>query len=144
MTVREPLNLEQLLDRLGSNETPGDTNHRYALRRALLKSRSFEVNQLTAKWLRLFSLTTSAVAGGAVAVAFVMVIQTTLNMEVQNNVYAIESSQGDYTAYGAVTTSDMMPMDFLNQMRMVDFEEIVPEHRIRQIFDQNVDLAFTR
>lgn len=144
MTEREPLNLEQLLEHLGSKEIPGDTQHRYALRRALLKSRCFEVNQITARWLKFFTLTSSAVAGGAVAVAFVVMVQATLNMEINDSVYAAEMNRTGYSLASSMTTSDMRPMDFLNQMEVADFAGLVPDQGIHWIFDQNIDLAFTR
>lgn len=144
MTEREPLNLEELFERLGSKEIPGDSRHRYALRRALLKSRCFEVNQLTAKWLKAFSITSSAVAGGAVAVAFVMAVQATLSMEVANYEYAADDKRISLQAANSITTTDLAPMEYLNQMQVADFSELLQEQKLRQVLDQNIDLAFTR
>lgn len=137
MTQREPLNLEQLLECLGSNETPGDSHHRYALRRALLKSRCFEVNQITAKWLRLFTLTTSAVAGGAVAVAFVLVVQTTLTMDIEDRSHTARNSL-------ASENRNLRPMELINQMKVAEINEMVPYDDLRKVFIKDIDLAFTR
>gem|GEM_PF-2990640 len=71
----EPLSqLEQLLETLGSQESPGDTQHRYALRRALLRSDVFAANRSAMKWFRVFTVTGSALAGGlVVTVMFISV-----------------------------------------------------------------------
>lgn len=78
MTAQNQLNLEELLERVGSHEVPGDTKHRYALRRALLRSRYFETNRATAKAMRIFGMTTSIVAGGAVIAVFVLAIRVSV------------------------------------------------------------------
>ncbi len=73
MPPKSPLNLEDLLERLGAQEVPGDVGHRHRLRRALLRSRYFDPPQPVV-WMRFVEMTVPVIAGGivvtAVAVAF--------------------------------------------------------------------------
>lgn len=68
--------IEQLLEKLGSNETPGDTRHRYALRRALLRSRRFSANRVTLRLVQFFAVSGSVLAGGLMAVVVISVVTT--------------------------------------------------------------------
>ncbi|MBU0645927.1 hypothetical protein KJ611_00395 [Patescibacteria group bacterium] len=102
-----------------------------------MKSRCFEVNQITAKWLRLFTLTTSAVAGGAVAVAFVLVVQTTLTMDIEDRSHTARNSL-------ASENRNLRPMELINQMKVAEINEMVPYDDLRKVFIKDIDLAFTR
>lgn len=64
MENEPPVNLDQLLERLGSDEAPGDSKHRYALRRALLNSPVFEPSERSERRSLLFGATASLMAGG--------------------------------------------------------------------------------
>ncbi len=61
---RNQQNIEDLLERMGSQEHPGDPQHRYELRRQLLCSRFFEDCNRQSRWDRLFTYTAPLVAGG--------------------------------------------------------------------------------
>jgi hypothetical protein len=69
---REQLNLEELLEHMGTDEVPGDSVHRYALRRKLLCSRFFGDHcERTAKINRVFTYTAPLFAGGVMVGMFV-------------------------------------------------------------------------
>ena len=70
------LQLEELLRRMGSVEVREDASHRYALRRALLNSTRFERNRFRIVWMRLFTYTTTMVAGGAVVAVLVVSVMS--------------------------------------------------------------------
>lgn len=82
--MNEPMvaQLEGLLDRLGPVDVPEDPAHRYALRRALLNSTLFERNRFRIVWTRVFTYTTSVVAGGAVVAVLVVNV---LTVELEQN-----------------------------------------------------------
>lgn len=78
MSPPNPSNLEELLVELGSQEVPGETEHRYTLRRALLNSHLFdEPSRATMFWSQLVRLRAPLLAGGIAVSAFVIVF--TLN-----------------------------------------------------------------
>jgi len=64
------------LERTQASDVPEDPSHRYALRRALLKSSFFERNRFRLVWTRFFMYTTSVVAGGAVVAILVVGVLT--------------------------------------------------------------------
>lgn len=70
------LQLEELLQRMGSVEISEDVSHKYALRRALLNSTRFERNRFQLVWMRLFTYTTTLVAGGAVVAVLVVSVMS--------------------------------------------------------------------
>jgi len=77
--MNELTNIEQLLEKSGSNDVLGDSNHRYALRRALLRSREFDSNRVSfERWERLWSFTGAVVAGSAVAIVVVFSVSTVI------------------------------------------------------------------
>lgn len=67
---------ERFLERAGSIEIVDDAAHRYALRRALLNSPRFEQHRFRIVWTRLFTYTTTLVAGGALMTVMVVSIMT--------------------------------------------------------------------
>ncbi len=68
---REPLKIEELLNRMGSGEVPSDVAHRYALRRGLLCSRIFSMQfDRHEKWNRFMTFTIPLFAGGMLVVVF--------------------------------------------------------------------------
>jgi hypothetical protein len=75
MPPKQSVNLHDLFERLGAEEIPGDSEHRYALRRALLNSRYFAPGQPAVFWMRVVELATPVVAGGIVVTAVVLVFQ---------------------------------------------------------------------
>lgn len=70
------LQIECILEQAGSVEVADDVAHRYALRRALLNSPRFEQHRIRIVWTRLFTYTTTLVAGGAVIAVMVVSIMT--------------------------------------------------------------------
>lgn len=70
------LQLEELLQRMGSVEISEDVAHKYALRRALLNSTRFERNRFQLVWMRLFTYSTTLVAGGAVVAVLVVSVMS--------------------------------------------------------------------
>ena len=67
---RKPLNIEELLQIVGSQELPCDVEHRYELRRSLLSSRFFE--HRVSRWERMMSYTAPLVAGGMMVGVFTL------------------------------------------------------------------------
>jgi len=70
------LQLEELLRRMGSVEVSEDVAHKYALRRALLNSTRFERNKNRQVWMRLFTITTNMVVGGAIVAVLVVSVMS--------------------------------------------------------------------
>lgn len=70
------LQIECILEQAGSVEVADDVAHRYALRRALLNSPRFEQHRIRIVWTRLFTYSTTLVAGGAVIAVMVVSIMT--------------------------------------------------------------------
>ena len=89
-----PINLELLLEQLGSVEAAGDPRHRYNLRRVLMHSRCFERNRLFFRCLDIFSWTTSVVAGSAIVVACVLVVTIDL-IPAKSDLVQMEQSIGE-------------------------------------------------
>lgn len=90
---REQLNLEELLEYMGTQEVPGDSTHRYGLRRRLLCSRFFDGACPTDRGMtRLFAYTAPMVAGGAIVGVFVLFASLTpmSSGEVQVSATAVE------------------------------------------------------
>ncbi len=74
MSPPNPSKLEELLVELGSQDVPGETEHRYALRRALLNSHLFDgPSRATVLWMRLVRLRAPLLAGGIAVSAFIIV-----------------------------------------------------------------------
>lgn len=73
---KKPHNIEDLLERMGTQEVPGEPEHRYELRRALLCSERFECNK-TSRWDRWMSYTFPLVTGSAVVGVLVFFAATT-------------------------------------------------------------------
>ncbi len=74
MQERKHVNIEDLLEVVGSQEHPGDTKHRYGLRRELLCSRYFAgACEREQQWNRIFSFTAPLIVGGLLVGVFVMV-----------------------------------------------------------------------
>ncbi len=70
------LQLEELLQRMGSVEVAEDVAHKYALRRALLNSTRFERNRFRLVWMRFFTYSTTLVAGGAIVAVLVVSVMS--------------------------------------------------------------------
>jgi hypothetical protein len=68
--------LEQLLEKLASDEVPYDVRHHYALRRALLNSTQFESNaSAQAVWGQWMAMTGTVLAGSAAMAVFVVSVK---------------------------------------------------------------------
>ena len=68
---RNPLNIESLLEQIGSADVPEDTVHRYELRRELLCSRYFGDHcARQQRWNRLLTFTVPLLTGGMLVVVF--------------------------------------------------------------------------
>lgn len=78
------LNIEELLETMGSVDLPGDPSHRYELRRKLLCSRFFgfvsEHNKIT-RWDRVFTYTAPLIAGGMMVGVFVLFATSSVEEE---------------------------------------------------------------
>jgi len=69
---KTPNKIEDLLERMGTQEVPGEPEHRYELRRALLCSERFDCNSKTSRWDRWMSYTLPLVTGSVVVGALVI------------------------------------------------------------------------
>ncbi len=67
---RTQLNIEELLEVVGSQEHPGDVEHRYELRRSLLCSRFFAPR--VSRWDKMMTYTAPLVAGGMMVGVFAL------------------------------------------------------------------------
>jgi len=86
----QPIKLEDLLERLGSSETPIDVSHRHALRRALLNSPYFESHRSSKKWGQIFSYASTALVGGMAVTVVVVSLQIVFafsptNLKIEND-----------------------------------------------------------
>ncbi len=74
---RAPLNIESLLERIGSVEKPEDSIHRYELRRELLCSKHFQEHcARQARRNRFVTFTAPLLTGGMLVVVFTFVGST--------------------------------------------------------------------
>lgn len=96
------LQLEELLRRMGSVEVSEDVSHKYALRRALLNSTRFERNRFQIVWMRLFTVTTNLVAGGAVVAVLVVSVMS----------FEVRDGRGT-SAVGAVGSQQAIPVQLV-------------------------------
>jgi hypothetical protein len=70
---RIPLNVENLLEQMGSEQTIGSPEHRYGLRRKLLCSSHFgDQCENTSGWTRIFTYTAPLFVGGMMVGVFVL------------------------------------------------------------------------
>lgn len=71
---QSPLNIDTLLDQMGSVKIPEDSVHRYELRRELLCSRYFGNQSVQReRWNRLMTFTAPLITGGFLVVVFSIV-----------------------------------------------------------------------
>ena len=61
---RKPNSIEEMLEQIGSQEIPGDSSHRYELRRTLLSSKYFESTSENSRFEKVFSYTVPLMFGG--------------------------------------------------------------------------------
>ncbi|MBI2475042.1 hypothetical protein HYV69_01320 [Candidatus Uhrbacteria bacterium] len=89
--------IEEMLERLGSIQTPEETAHRYELRRELLCSRYFNKSIEQQKWNRLMTFTVPLFAGGALVVVFT-IASVTINESSQTESPIVSRSSQMITA----------------------------------------------
>ncbi len=128
MQKRESLNIEELLEIVGSQERPGDSKHRYQLRRQLLCSRYFEGTcQREQQWNKILSYTAPLVAGGLLVAMFAFVgnsITDPAELQGGANVpVASESVQNNFSF--AVETPEEPFSEFIDYGRLVPVERVV-------------------
>jgi len=137
---RKPLNIENLLEQMGSQELPGDPEHRYELRRRILCSRFFEDSCVrSSKWDRLLTYTVPLFAGGMmVGVLTLVAVYSPIEAEVgpQTGASSIEVVQ-----LTPVKTMDVAPIvvsDFLSDpkeptVKLADFTVAEEKQSVRFI-----------
>ncbi len=148
MPEQAMLQLEELLRRMGSVEVAEDASHKYALRRALLNSTRFERNRFQLVWMRLFTVTTNLVVGGAVVTVLVVSV---LSFEVRD-----ERGISSVGAVGAQRTIPVqlveaeprsLPETFVSQPAVAQFAsfEIRPEVRhVLEFAQPSISFAVSR
>ena len=117
---REPLKIEELLERIGAFEAPDEPVHRYELRRALLCSRFFEASCCSSRWNRLFSFTAPLVAGGVMVGVF--------------GIFAILEPVEDSPTQRSVSFDTKVVERNVEPIKplvsLVDFNEFVPQEQV--------------
>ena len=147
MHQRKLLNLEELLERLGSDEIPGDTHHRYALRRALLNSKYFEANLIRHKFYQWFTLGTSLLAGGAVVAVFIVFMNVGLGSNlVLDDALVVEDNFFESRPLMHVKHKKyyLVPDQFFQKNGVEEIFKPLLYIDLQEVFHQNVDLAFTQ
>ncbi|MCR4314142.1 MAG: hypothetical protein NUV84_02770 [Candidatus Uhrbacteria bacterium] len=107
---RKPLNIQELLEIVGSQELPGDVEHRYELRRSLLCSRFFE--HRVSRWERMMGYTAPLVAGGMMVGVFAL-MAANVSIEPEIGPQTVSSST-------LVAQTPSMPVD-VTPIRVEDF-----------------------
>jgi hypothetical protein len=147
MTELPPNNLEQLLERLGSVETPECLEHRYALRRALLNSPRFERNRFRMVWTRLFTYTATFVAGGAVVAVLVVSVMT---VELRGRESLVDSQESGVGSTKAIesdesfVSSDASEADDPGHVEFVSFTERPDLRHVLEFARPATDFAVAR
>jgi len=118
--MNELTNIERLLEKFGSEEAPGDSKHRYRLRRALLRSQVFEINRISAdRWERMWSLTGAVVAGGAVAVVMVVSVKAVV-VPVNSSSFVADVGQTIQVADAEVARESEEPNEVMDMSLFVN------------------------
>lgn len=135
---RKQLNIEELLEEIGTHQVPGDPEHRYDLRRALLCSRYFEGGcSRQSRWEILFSYTAPLVAGGVVVGVFAFMAMSVSSPEVLNVVDAttgeveVATIEVSEEATAALADSTVPVSEFVSDtsdplIQLADFENMLP------------------
>lgn len=134
---RKTLNIEELLETMGSVDLSGDPVHRYELRRKLLCSRFFEFvsqNHKTTRWDRVFTYTAPLIAGGMMVGVFVLFAASSVEEETEEH----SISQTQVVESQTQVTSDISQAnEFISdplepKVKLVDFE--IEESKENNIF----------
>lgn len=144
--------LEQFLEQLGSKETPGDTRHRYALRRALLNSSVFESNRVAARWYHVWTVTSSVVTGGVVvAVIVVSVVSWSGAPDVsvaaasaEDTVEVADDVQPDDQYRDEQVLAAAAPSEEVPAVSMAAFSDLVPVEPVVHFMRAPIDFAISR
>lgn len=108
---RQPLNIEELIQRLSAEEPACDVEHRYELRRSLLCSRFFEPR--VSRWDRMMTYTAPLFVGGMMVGVFTLMAT---NMSVEPDVGPQTLSKSEIAATPSVdgTFQQIRVEDFLS------------------------------
>ncbi|MFC1788075.1 hypothetical protein ACFLZY_02545 [Patescibacteria group bacterium] len=151
MNQQNQLKIEELLESLGSEETPGDTSHRYALRRAILNSPHFEKNQSNFGWDFVYGLTGSVAVGGLVVVAFFAFVSfsngSLESQTVTDDQKQIVTVNQPYPAYISDDTEVLAEADLYHKRPIpVQFinNKIVPVSNVMNFVNSQIDFALNQ
>ncbi|HAU65937.1 MAG: hypothetical protein UT30_C0018G0009 [Candidatus Uhrbacteria bacterium GW2011_GWF2_39_13] len=124
---RKALNIEELLETMGSVECSEDSTHRYELRRKLLCSRLFEFvfqNNKTTRLVRVFTYTAPLIAGGMMVGVFVLFAVPSVEEEAKEHSFL----QTQVVEFQTQVTADISQAnEFISdplepKVKLVDFE----------------------
>lgn len=132
---RAPLNIESILERIGSVEKPEDPVHRYELRRELLCSRFFQahcVREERRSWFVTF--TAPLITGGILVVVFAFVGSSML-----------ETTQVDVLSQPAVVVHVVATDENKIAQEFIDARAPVPMYEVLQFAPvETVDYTLMR
>ncbi|MBI4598956.1 hypothetical protein HY734_02030 [Candidatus Uhrbacteria bacterium] len=122
---RKQLNIEELLEVVGSQEHPGDVEHRYELRRSLMCSRFFAPR--VSRWDRMMTYTAPLFAGGMMVGVFaLMAAHVSMEPEVGPQTISSKSSvvqaSVSQTQVEPIHVEDFLSDPFEPTVALADFE----------------------
>ena len=125
MSNRQQINLERLLNVLGSKEAPSDLRHRHALRRALMSSHYLSHPYGSTVWHRLFVLSGPIFVSGIAVGAFLFVAIPTLSPEGVSPLVN-ESVVGPSVELASTENEKIVEEDVLEPKSTIDFVDFRP------------------
>ena len=110
---RKPLNIQELLEIVGSQELPGDVEHRYDLRRSLLSSRFFAPR--VSRWDRMMTYTAPLMVGGMMVGVFtLMAAHVSIEPEVGPQTISARDEVAQASATSSLSVEPIRVEDFLS------------------------------
>lgn len=116
--------MQELLEIVGSQEFPGDVEHRYELRRALLSSRFFSPR--VSRWERMMGYTAPLVAGGMMVGVFTL-MAANVSIEPEIGPQTVSRTSVAQVSEGSTVVTPIRIEDFLSSaseptVALADFE----------------------
>lgn len=122
---RNPLNIESLLEHLGTTGVPEDTVHRYELRRELLCSRYFgDHHARQQRWNRIMTFTAPLITGGVLVLVF-SVVGVSLNETDSMIVQSEPTSLVQMTEAEPIKPAKTEPNEFVDSREPVSMNEMI-------------------
>lgn len=139
--------IEELLRRMGSVDVSEDVSHKYALRRALLNSTRFERNRFQLVWMRIFTYTTTLVAGGAVVAVLVVSVMSVELRDMHGASVPVAEASMQIPTQLAEARADLLPEPAVFRPTVAQYAsfEIRPEVRsVLEFAQPSMSFAISR